>query len=53
MDNLLKGGQAWAEAEKAKLADLNWQIIAEKPLGGQPSASRDADSPWADSPWAD
>ena len=31
VDNLLKGGQAWAEAEKAKLADLNWQINVRKP----------------------
>jgi sterol 24-C-methyltransferase len=32
VDNLLMGGRAWADAEKAKLADLNWQIIVEKPL---------------------
>ena len=32
VNNLLLGGQAWAEAEKAKLADLNWQIIVEKPV---------------------
>ena len=29
--NFLLGGQAWAEAEKAKLADLNWQINVRKP----------------------
>jgi len=28
----LLGGKAWADAEKAKLADLNWQIIVEKPV---------------------
>ena len=27
----LLGGQAWNEAEKSKIADLNWQIVAEKP----------------------
>ena len=32
VNNLLLGGQAWADAEKAKLADLNWQIIVEKPV---------------------
>ena len=26
------GGQAWTDAEKAKIADLNWRIVAEKPL---------------------
>ena len=31
IDNFLKGGQAWAAAEKAKIADLNWRIIAKKP----------------------
>ena len=29
--NFLLGGQAWAAAEKAKLADLNWQIVVQKP----------------------
>ena len=28
---LQKGGQAWTDAEKAKIADLNWRIVAEKP----------------------
>jgi sterol 24-C-methyltransferase len=28
---LQKGGQSWTEAEKAKIADLNWRIVAEKP----------------------
>jgi len=32
VSNLLLGGMAWAEAEKAKIADLNWQIFARKPL---------------------
>ena len=27
----LLGGQAWNEAEKSKIADLNWQIVVEKP----------------------
>jgi sterol 24-C-methyltransferase len=27
---LQKGGQAWTDAEKAKIADLNWRIVAEK-----------------------
>lgn len=31
LDNLMSGGEAWSAAEKAKLADLNWQIIVEKP----------------------
>jgi len=31
IDNLLKGGIAWADAEKMKIADLNWRIVAEKP----------------------
>jgi sterol 24-C-methyltransferase len=29
---LQAGGQAWTDAEKAKIADLNWRIVAEKPL---------------------
>jgi len=32
LDNLMKGGEAWSKAEKAKLADLNWEIVVEKPL---------------------
>ena len=29
--NLLqRGGQAWTDAEKANIADLNWCIVAEK-----------------------
>jgi len=31
LDLLQRGGQAWTDAEKAKLADLNWRIVAEKP----------------------
>ncbi|WP_300464816.1 class I SAM-dependent methyltransferase, partial [uncultured Nocardioides sp.] len=30
LDLLQRGGQAWTEAERAKLADLNWRIVAEK-----------------------
>jgi len=32
VNNLFLGGVAWADAEKMKIADLNWQIIVEKPL---------------------
>jgi len=32
VNNLLLGGKAWTDAEKAKIADLNWQIFAQKPL---------------------
>lgn len=32
LDLLQKGGEAWTLAEKAKIADLNWRIVAEKPL---------------------
>ncbi len=28
---LQSGGEAWTAAEKAKIADLNWRIVAEKP----------------------
>jgi len=31
LDLLQTGGEAWTEAEKAKIADLNWRIVAEKP----------------------
>jgi len=31
LDLLQKGGEAWTRAEKAKIADLNWHIVAEKP----------------------
>lgn len=31
LDLLQTGGEAWTQAEKAKLADLNWRIVAEKP----------------------
>jgi len=30
LDLLLQGGQAWNEAERAKIADLNWRIVAKK-----------------------
>jgi sterol 24-C-methyltransferase len=29
---LQTGGQSWTDAEKAKIADLNWRIVAEKPV---------------------
>ena len=31
LDLLQKGGESWTSAEKAKIADLNWRIVAEKP----------------------
>lgn len=31
LDLLQKGGESWTQAEKAKIADLNWRIVAEKP----------------------
>ena len=31
LDLLQTGGEAWTLAEKAKIADLNWRIVAEKP----------------------
>jgi len=31
LDLLQSGGEAWTQAEKAKIADLNWRIVAEKP----------------------
>ena len=34
LDLLQKGGEAWTAAEKAKIADLNWRIVAEKPGHG-------------------
>ena len=30
LELLQTGGQAWTNAEKAKIADLNWRIVAEK-----------------------
>jgi sterol 24-C-methyltransferase len=30
LDLLQNGGQAWTDAEKAKIADLNWRIVAER-----------------------
>ena len=33
LDLLQTGGQSWTDAEKAKIADLNWRIVAEKPSG--------------------
>ena len=34
VNNLLLGGQAWNSAEKMKLADMNWQLLVEKPGTG-------------------
>ncbi|MBW2191788.1 MAG: class I SAM-dependent methyltransferase [Deltaproteobacteria bacterium] len=31
LDLLQSGGEAWTIAEKGKIADLNWRIVAEKP----------------------
>lgn len=31
LDLLQSGGEAWTDAEKAKIADLNWRIVARKP----------------------
>jgi sterol 24-C-methyltransferase len=31
LDLLQTGGDSWTQAEKAKIADLNWRIVAEKP----------------------
>jgi sterol 24-C-methyltransferase len=31
LELLQSGGEAWTEAEKAKIADLNWRIVAAKP----------------------
>jgi sterol 24-C-methyltransferase len=31
LELLQTGGEAWTDAEKAKIADLNWRIVAEKP----------------------
>jgi sterol 24-C-methyltransferase len=30
LDLLQKGGQAWTDAERAKIPDLNWRIVAQK-----------------------
>lgn len=30
LELLQRGGQAWTDAEKAKIADLNWRIVAER-----------------------
>ena len=30
LELLQTGGEAWTDAEKAKIADLNWRIVAEK-----------------------
>lgn len=32
LELLQSGGQAWTDAEKAKIADLNWRIVVEKSL---------------------
>lgn len=36
---LQSGGQAWTDAEKAKIADLNWRIVAERPRFNQDRAA--------------
>ncbi len=38
LDLLQTGGESWTEAEKAKIADLNWRIVVEKP--GAPEAKK-------------
>ena len=37
IDNLLKGGGAWQRAERAKIADLCWQIVVRKPVASDES----------------
>ncbi len=32
LELLQTGGEAWTQAERAKIADLNWRIVAEKPV---------------------
>ena len=32
LELLQRGGQAWTDAEKAKIAESNWRIVAEKPM---------------------
>jgi sterol 24-C-methyltransferase len=34
LDVMQKSGEAWTAAEKSKIADLNWRIVAEKPAAG-------------------
>ena len=34
LELLQSGGEAWTSAEKAKIADLNWRIVAAKPRAG-------------------
>lgn len=31
LDLLQTGGESWTQAEKAKIADLNWRIVAQRP----------------------
>ena len=33
LELLQTGGESWTEAEKGKIADLNWRIVAQKPGG--------------------
>lgn len=40
LDLLQKGGQAWTDAEKAKIADLNWRIVAEKRMASRQVVER-------------
>lgn len=50
LSNLQLGGQAWTDAEKRKIADLNWRIVAEKPgpASGLPAASKGASASASD-----
>lgn len=43
LDLLQRGGEAWTQAEKAKIADLNWRIVAEKPIKTQRKTQRKSD----------
>ncbi len=40
LDLLQTGGESWTTAEKAKIADLNWRIVAEKPTTKSKPKSR-------------
>jgi sterol 24-C-methyltransferase len=41
LELLQSGGEAWTLAEKAKIADLNWRIVAEKPQAGDAATLAD------------
>jgi sterol 24-C-methyltransferase len=40
LDLLQTGGEAWTTAEKAKIADLNWRIVVEKPAEKKAAAKK-------------